>query len=363
MSSNPQQVEKPPVPKRGSSIASMASLVGQLKTTGVSESTNLSEVMLRMIEVLEKNTKRNPDGQIVKINVGGTQFATLRQTLEKKISRLDNPALFYTEPNLFQEILSGKETAVYDENGALFIDRNPAQFGHVLDYLRLVDTTQTIGFLKSISSSNDLIKSLFEEAHFYKLEALKDKLYSICMPPSNILTDSLTVLLFRTCKLRVQKWRLVYRASRDGFHASSFHMKCQSALTTLVLIKTTSNYVFGGCTMASWDHFKSGFKEDPNAFLFSLVNKQKKPLRINVTNSRRAIRSEPNFGPMFGDDDLVLFSPSGLFSNEQEPSCYSHLGKSYKLDESIGREIKPDTLFAGESYFKPTEVEVFEIAI
>jgi len=43
-----------------------------------------------------------------------------------------------------------------------------------------------------------------------------------------------------------QKWKLIYRASQDGFEASSFHSKCDSDPNTLVLIKSEIGNVLGG---------------------------------------------------------------------------------------------------------------------
>ena len=45
-----------------------------------------------------------------------------------------------------------------------------------------------------------------------------------------------------------QKWKLIYRATRDGFDANEFHFKCDSYQNSLVIIKSTYGNVFGGYT-------------------------------------------------------------------------------------------------------------------
>jgi hypothetical protein len=40
--------------------------------------------------------------------------------------------------------------------------------------------------------------------------------------------------------------KLIYRASIDGFAASSFHSKCDNISNTVTIIETISNSVFGG---------------------------------------------------------------------------------------------------------------------
>ena len=72
--------------------------------------------------------------------------------------------------------------------------------------------------------------------------------------------------------------KLIYRASRDGFEASSFHSKCNGISITVKIIKTTSNSVFGGLTAARMSSY-NGFTYDATAFIFSLrrlgyLNKQ-----------------------------------------------------------------------------------------
>jgi hypothetical protein len=48
------------------------------------------------------------------------------------------------------------------------------------------------------------------------------------------------------------------------------------------------------------------FKQDPNAFIFSLVNNDKKPIKIK--NIRNAIICEPSLGPSFGENDILICS-------------------------------------------------------
>jgi hypothetical protein len=47
--------------------------------------------------------------------------------------------------------------------------------------------------------------------------------------------------------------KLIYRASIDGFAASSFHSKCDNISNTVTIIETISNSVFGGYTSAKWE--------------------------------------------------------------------------------------------------------------
>ncbi len=55
-------------------------------------------------------------------------------------------------------------------------------------------------------------------------------------------------------KLTGQKkgWKLLYRASKEGFSASSFHSKCNNQGPTITIIQSTNGNIFGGYNTASW---------------------------------------------------------------------------------------------------------------
>ena len=47
------------------------------------------------------------------------------------------------------------------------------------------------------------------------------------------------------------EWRLLFRASRDGFAALAFHSKCDERGPTVTVVKSGGN-IFGGFTGNSW---------------------------------------------------------------------------------------------------------------
>ena len=48
------------------------------------------------------------------------------------------------------------------------------------------------------------------------------------------------------------KWRLLYRASENDYTAESFHEYCDNKGPTLVIIKSSGGWIFGGYTTQSW---------------------------------------------------------------------------------------------------------------
>ncbi len=49
-----------------------------------------------------------------------------------------------------------------------------------------------------------------------------------------------------------RKWRLLYRASEHGYTAKSFHECCDDKGPTLIVIKSSGGWLFGGYTTQSW---------------------------------------------------------------------------------------------------------------
>ena len=48
------------------------------------------------------------------------------------------------------------------------------------------------------------------------------------------------------------KWKLIFRASEHGYSAESFHDYCDDKGPTLVIIKSSGGWIFGGYTTQSW---------------------------------------------------------------------------------------------------------------
>ncbi|XP_008211196.1 BTB/POZ domain-containing protein KCTD3 isoform X1 [Nasonia vitripennis] len=93
-------------------------------------------------------------GEIVHLNVGGTRFSTSRQTLS------------WIPDSFFTALLSNRIASRRDENGALFIDRDPKIFSVILNYLRTKDID-----LKSVN-----IRTLRHEAEYYGITPLVKRL-------------------------------------------------------------------------------------------------------------------------------------------------------------------------------------------
>ena len=101
--------------------------------------------------------------------------------------------------------------------------------------------------------------------------------------------------------IKIDNIKLLYRATRDGDTTNSFHKKCNNIRGTLMIVKTSKNFIFGGYTNEIWNGDKS-YRKDDNAFCFSLnLNKiyKSKKTSYSIHSS-----TESNYG--FGDYFLVF---------------------------------------------------------
>ena len=83
------------------------------------------------------------------------------------------------------------------------------------------------------------------------------KISQICLKnPSGLLPNTHLVSQQYDDKLREwvgdYKWKLLYRASEHDYSAKSFHEYCDDKKPTLIVIKSSEGWIFGGYTTRSW---------------------------------------------------------------------------------------------------------------
>jgi hypothetical protein len=144
-----------------------------------------------------------------------------------------------------------------------------------------VDLKAANEFEPNLTLLNQELSSSFSSSFF---GSMKLNNLSITDPfTSQILTGNQPNELIKLCEFSPNdKWSLLYRGTRDGFGAQDFHSKCDNKSPTLSICKAhESSYIFGGFTTVSWDS-TSEYKSDPNAFVFSITNKDNTPLKMKV---------------------------------------------------------------------------------
>jgi len=151
----------------------------------------------------------------------------------------------------------------------------------------------------------------------------------------------------KTCRLD-----LVYKGSKDGFQAQTFHQKCDNRSPTITFIKSQIyGRIFGGYTEQTWNHI-ANYKKDEKAFLFSLTHNEKYPVAlpdnaISCSNDRTA------FG---GGHDIYICD------NSNTQACSgTGFPHSYKCSKFTTQTEESKAYLAGSYNFKVEEIEVYQI--
>ena len=149
--------------------------------------------------------------------------------------------------------------------------------------------------------------------------------------------------LLKKKDLNDRKWSLLYQGSRDGFGAFDFHFRCDHKSYKLTIVKSTNCNIFGGFANAQWMPKNDLWQEDKRAFIFSLINKENRPLLFEHTSSNNdSICLSSSFGPVFGGYyDLFICDNS----NENTFS-FSNLGSTYTHPEYPYGSEKAKTILA-----------------
>ena len=103
------------------------------------------------------------------------------------------------------------------------------------------------------------------------------------------------------CPNNERRVKLLYKATPEENTRDDFHRKCDNKGATVTIIETTKGKRFGGYTSLSWDS-SSGWKNDKEAFLFSLDNDKKYDV---IQDAVYKVYSNTGFGQWFGDNGNI----------------------------------------------------------
>ena len=123
----------------------------------------------------------------------------------------------------------------------------------IMEYIETKDISE-----ESLNQFDDDIELLndLDAIHCYDSIRFKVSHYYV-KNPSELLVNTQLVNQQYDAKLRewtdYYKWRLIYRASEHGYTARSFHKYCDDVKgPTLIVIKSSEGWIFGGYTTQSW---------------------------------------------------------------------------------------------------------------
>lgn len=321
------------------------------------------------IDSLSKKFEGMDFSSAVKLNVGGHRFTTTVQTLTK-------------DPNtMLAAMFSGRFEMKPSKDGSFFIDRDGTYFRFILNFLR-------DGKL-SLPEGATFLAEIAAEAEFYQIQGILDELDhpAEAKARSSVLSES-TMLPFEDSEILNTEhrewlndmlpysrgqWRLLFKASRDGFKAEDFHSKCDEKGATVTVVKSGS-FIFGGFTSDPWPgsgYFRPQARE---AFLFSLVNPYVlHPVKMQHVSECPHTDSEMKsfcatqwielpgrkwYGPTFGmhlRDSMLCFDLKIVGNANIECGSRSHLGGWFECPEGM----PADRFLTGSPEFPVVDYEVF----
>jgi len=183
--------------------------------------------------------------------------------------------------------------------------------------------------IKNLEEENKKIKGEFKgiidelKAEKEKeLAALNEKLIPLMYPKSKIL---MSPEFFETLNnwinpLKSSKFELIFTASINGDSAKDFHKYCDGKGPTVTIVKGKNGHIFGGyVTVPFSSDCKSHY--DDKAFLFSLTNMKKFPIKIK----EQAVCHYSIWGPYIGYKDkcdLAIYKGCFNKTNYCEPTSY-----------------------------------------
>ena len=206
------------------------------------EEQEVYDSMSKKMESMQLSTKVN-------LNVGGQHFTTIVQTLTKD------------PDSMLGAMFSGRFPMKPSEDGTFFIDRDGTYFRYILNYLRDGSYLYQKGPPFQIEAEAEFyqIQGILEELEKPRPSKGADRGVNATKPfaESEILTQEHAKTLLGMVPYKMGGWRLLFRASRDGFAAESFHSKCDRKGPTLTVVRSGS-FIFGGFTEAAWSSRRSG---------------------------------------------------------------------------------------------------------
>lgn len=153
-------------------------------------------------------------------------------------------------------------------------------------------------------------------------------------------------LLKKWADIKKGKLTLAYKGSLNGFSSKYFYLKNEELGKTFFLFQNASNQkVFGGYTSKLL--LKDGeYQIEPKAFVFSLTERIKYP----VKELSKAIKYCSDSFVRFGSDLVIYDKP-------QSTNNYSGFPNSY------GENSLDKFSLTGEEYFKLSEVEIYFVSL
>mmetsp|Transcript_42037 Transcript_42037/g.67578 ORF Transcript_42037/g.67578 Transcript_42037/m.67578 type:complete len:229 (+) Transcript_42037:116-802(+) len=153
-----------------------------------------------------------------------------------------------------------------------------------------------------------------------------------------------------TAKFAGCEWKLIFRASRDGYSSKQFHAKCDGKANTVCFVETEFDHVCGGYVEVEWKDGSDGQWAAPcsHAYMFVVRPTQQIFEQVRKSASEHKESAVAHFHGdsfNFGYNDLYLVDDRGY--------CSPHGHYGFASREQV----------AGARSFRYTDYEVFQLVL
>ena len=303
-------------------------------------------------------------------------FTSSEESLIKTFETIKDPLQFEAyirsiKEDLNEEVLKINKTKPFDQDRKLKLPslyKRLAELQSAKPTYNVVIPKPSFPMRKSKAIFNiktelqNNIKELLEKILVFETP-IPDVLDDCNCPDSKVIESSQYPLLREWLpeEFRHQNLQLLYRGTRDGMSAVSFHKNCDYKGPTLTLIQCTfylssKKSIIGGFLDKDWT-IDDKWIDSPQAFLFSLTAKVKCPFPAKA-RTQRAAYGNADYGPTFGGNHELT-----LNANFREN--YVWPGEFEDSDLLIDRKNQQPLLSFdsqksyGMNYFNIHEIEVY----
>lgn len=150
-----------------------------------------------------------------------------------------------------------------------------------------------------------------------------------------------------------KEFRLLYRASRDGFNHSDFHDRCDDKGPTITIIKSLKHYqTFGGYTDIAWSTSENSIEANHKSYLFS-IRDDYSIVKMNSVKNSEVHHSSSKY--------LAAFS-GGLYLHR---NCHNNTD-SQQSSPTYHYERPPindpnHSYLAGSQFFSCEDIETYQV--
>lgn len=293
----------------------------------------------------------------------------------KSVGRVHKLTLKKTEPDS-----AGKYTVKTrgpSSYASLFIEEIPVEFSKKLENVKVMegelarfecDTNKADAQVQWFKGAKEL-----RQGDKYKFVGAGTK-YALEITDSQLedQSDYTIVLRGRKCTAHLtveERAATLLRplADKTVFEKGEVKLECEFTLT---VIKTTGGNVFGGFAKQPlvWEinrgKLSNFFVTDPNSFIFSLVNKEERPLKALCSDDgENALGFYHRWGPTFGSRCGKRLDPTFDFIVKSESNTnmksFSNFGSQFKHPDYPCGSERARAILAGSHQFQAVEIEVF----